>query len=69
MDRLAGTLTIDDSKAGGPKVSVTFDAKIDLSLSLADEEEEGGEEERGDGGGAGTGTSGGQGGALASENR
>ena len=27
-DRLAGTLTIDDSKAGGPKVSVTFDAKI-----------------------------------------
>lgn len=26
-DRLAGTLTIDDSRAGGAKVDVTFDAK------------------------------------------
>ena len=26
-DHLAGTLTIDDSKAGGPKVSIKFDAK------------------------------------------
>ncbi len=32
-DQLAGTLTIDDSKAGGAKVSIKFDAKTAQSFS------------------------------------
>ena len=32
-DQLAGTLTIDDSKAGGAKVTVKFDAKTAKSFS------------------------------------
>ena len=32
-EQLAGTLTIDDSKAGGPKVSIKFDAKTARQFS------------------------------------